>query len=152
MRKLYIAIGLILAFGFFFEIAAHADDTSQKMTIRFSAPVQIPGQVLPAGTYRFEPTESDERLVRIFNADGTRLYATLQTISVQRSITDEDLVITVAAPESGNPNFLVDWFYPGSLVGRELVYSTEQEKHIARATARTSVGSEVLDGTPVDGN
>jgi len=119
--KLYVVIGLILAFGLLFGIVAYAENTSPQMMIRFSAPVHIPGQVLPARTYLLKCTNLDESVVRIFNADGTRLYATLQAIPAGRSITDEDLVITVAAPDSDSPNFLVKWFYPGSLVGRELV-------------------------------
>jgi len=122
------------------------------MTIRFSAPVQIPGGVLAAGTYQFKPTEFDDSVVQVFNDDGTRLCATLQTIPTERSITDEDLVFTLAATEPGNPNFLVKWFYPGSLVGHELLYSERQERQIAEATSRTSVGTQIPDGTPVGSN
>ena len=149
IRKLYIVVGLVLALGFFFEIMAHAEDTTQEITIRFTAPVQIPGQVLPAGTYQFEPEESDETVVRIFDEDGTHLYATLQTTTAERSITDEDLVITVGAPNSSDPDFLVRWFYPGSLVGRQCVYFGEQQQEIAEATSRTSVSNELPEGTPV---
>jgi hypothetical protein len=49
VNKLYIAVGLIIAFGLFFELAAHADTTNHKITITFSAPMQTSGQVLPAG-------------------------------------------------------------------------------------------------------
>jgi hypothetical protein len=152
IRRLYIVIGLVLALGFFFGIVAYAQDTTQVMTIRFSAPVQIPGGTLPAGTYQFKPEESADGIVRVFDADETRLCATLRTIAAERSVTDEDLVVTVPAAESGKPNFLVEWFYPGRLVGRELVYSAEQEQQIAEATSRTSVGIQVPDGTPVSGN
>ena len=152
IRKLYIVVGLVLALGFFFEITAHAEDTTQEMAITFDASVQIPGQVPPAGTYLFEPGESDETVVQIFSADRTRLYATLPTIAAERPITDEDLVITVAAADSSNPNFLVKWFYPGSLVGHEFVYSGEQQQQITEATSRTSISTELPDGTLVGAN
>ena len=159
-RNIYIAIGLILAFGMFCGIVAYAQDTAegstqdanQDVTIRFDAPVQIPGGVLPAGTYQFKPVDSDEGVVQVFNANGTSLRATLQTVAAERLITDEDLVVTVAGPNSSNPSFLVKWFYPGRLVGREVLYSDEQEQQVAEATSRTSVGSQVIDGTPVNGN
>jgi hypothetical protein len=80
--KLYIAIGLILALGMFFEIAAHAEDTNQEVTISFNAPVKIPGQVLPAGTYRFKPVQSDERVVRI-SMPMRRAYTQRSTLSRQ---------------------------------------------------------------------
>lgn len=152
IRKIYIVIGLILAFGMFCGIMAYAQEVTLVMTIRFSAPVQIPGGVLPAGTYQFNPTDSDDGVVHVFNADGSRLCATLQTVAAERSITDEDLVVTAASPDSNSPSFLVNWFYPGSLVGREVLYSDEQKQQVAEATSRTYVGSQVLDGTPVSGN
>jgi len=152
IRKVYILVGLLLAFGLFFGIVAYAQDATSGMTIRFSAPVQIPGGILAAGTYQFKSTESDEGVVRVFNADGTRLCTVLHTIPAERSITDEDLVITVAATESGNPNFLVKWFYPGSLVGQELVYSDKQEQQIAESASRTSVAMQIPDGTPIAAN
>jgi len=68
--KLYIVIGLILAFGLLFGIVAYAENTSPQMMIRFSAPVHIPGQVLPARTYLLKCTNLDESVVRIFNATG----------------------------------------------------------------------------------
>ena len=48
IHKLYIALGLLIAFGLFFELAAHADESNESTKITFSAPIQIPGQVLPA--------------------------------------------------------------------------------------------------------
>lgn len=100
--------------------------------------------MLAAGTYLFKPGESDETVVQIFNADRTRLYATLQTIAAERSITDEDLVITVAAPDSSNPNFLVKWFYPGSLVGHEFVYCGEQQPEAEAVYAALGIPFSML--------
>ena len=54
INKALIIVGMLIAFGLFFELAAHADENNQETTITFSAPVQIPGQVLSAGTYTFE--------------------------------------------------------------------------------------------------
>ena len=66
INKLYIVIGLVIAFALFFELAAHADATNELTKITFSAPVQIPGQVLPAGSYIFEQADpaDDLNLVR----------------------------------------------------------------------------------------
>jgi len=77
----YIAVGMIIAFTLLFELAAHADESNQATTITFSQPIQIPGQILPAGTYSFKllDSNSDPNVVQIFNSDQTHLYATLQT-------------------------------------------------------------------------
>lgn len=145
INKLYIAIGLILALGLFLEVAAHADENNQETIMTFTAPVQIPGQVLPAGTYRFElaePNDGDLDMVRIYNSDGSMLYATLQTIPTERSQAGDDTIVTLAAAESGKPNFLVNWFYAGDGDGHEFVYSPQQEQEIARATRETFVGNQ----------
>jgi hypothetical protein len=65
IHKLYIALGLILALGLFFELAAHAAEANRETRITFSAPIQIPGQVLPAGTYIFQQADpgADQHLV-----------------------------------------------------------------------------------------
>jgi hypothetical protein len=51
IHKIYITLGLIIAFVLFFEFAAHADKMDESTKITFRAQIQIPGQVLPAGTY-----------------------------------------------------------------------------------------------------
>jgi hypothetical protein len=145
IHKLYIALGLLIAFGVFFELTAHADETNELTKITFSAPVQIPGQVLPAGTYVFQQAEpnDDLNLIHIFNADGSTLRATLQTVPADRKEATGDTAITLAEPESGHP-VLVKWFYPGRLTGHEFVYPKQQEQEIAHAKQETFVGNESM--------
>jgi hypothetical protein len=143
INKFYIVLGLLIAFGSFFEIAAYADEANESTQITFSAPVQIPGQVLPAGTYTFQRVNNDNLdLIQIFNADRTALLATVQTVATDRMQATGDTAITLAEPESGSPPLLVKWFYPGRLTGREFVYSKEQEHEIAQAGQETFVGSK----------
>jgi len=123
INKGYIAVGLIIAFTLFFELAAHADEFDQATTITFSQPIQIPGQVLPAGTYLFKlaDSNSNQNIVQVFNTDRTVLYATLQTIATERQEPTGDTAVTLAEPESGGPNVLVKWFYPGRETGNEFL-------------------------------
>ena len=145
INKLYIVLGMLLAFGVFFELAAHADEANEATTITFSAPIQIPGQVLPAGTYIFQQAQpnDDLNLVQIFNADHSVLYATLQTVSAERTEATGHTAITLAEPETGNP-ILVKWFYPGRLTGHEFVYAPTQEQTIAQARQETYVGNRMM--------
>lgn len=154
INKLYIVIGLILAFGLFFELSAHADESNEQTTITFSKPVQIPGQVLPAGTYRFKLVlpNQDQSVVNIFNADGTVLYATLQTVAAEREDVSGDTVITLAAPGTGEPDLLVKWFYPGRTTGHQFVYSSQQQQEIAHADLETFVGNQPLSAGYAGGN
>jgi hypothetical protein len=142
INKLYIVIGLVIAFGLFFELAAHADAFDQLTQVTFSAPVQIPGQVLPAGTYIFQQADPEDlNLVRIFSANRRVLYATLQTMPTDR-VQAGDTTIVLAKPQSGDTEMLVKWFCPGTLTGHEFVYSKQQEQEIAHAAQETFVGDQ----------
>jgi hypothetical protein len=65
---------------------AAADESDQKTTFTFSGPVEIPGQVLQAGTYVFKlaGSESDRDVVQVFNKDENHLYGTFLAIPDQR--------------------------------------------------------------------
>jgi hypothetical protein len=133
INKRYIAVGLIIAFSLFLALAAHADEANENTIITFSQPIQIPGQVLPAGTYQFKLASDDNLyVVQIFNADRTVLYATLPTIAAERHKTTSFTVVTLADRGAGQPDVLVNWFYPGHDIGNEFVYSKQQEKELAQ--------------------
>src|SRR5438270_14005428 len=84
IHKTYIAVGMIVAFTMFVELAAHADEGDQATEISFSQPIQIPGQVLPAGTYLFKLADSNDlNVVQIFNSDRTHIYATLEMLPTE---------------------------------------------------------------------
>ena len=59
INKIYFVVGLLIASCMFLEIAAHAGELDERTVITFNAPVQIPGQTLPAGTYLFEQAVPD---------------------------------------------------------------------------------------------
>src|ERR1700747_342712 len=141
INKGYIAVGLIIASALFFELAAHADEADQATVITFSQPVQIPGKVLPAGSYLFKLAESDSDLnvVQIFSADRTTLYATLQTIATDRPEPTGHTVVALAEQGDGQPDALLKWFYPGRETGNEFVYPRHQEKELAQDKQQTIV-------------
>jgi hypothetical protein len=143
MQKTYIIIGLIIAFAAFFELTAHADELDQTTILTFSQPIQIPGRVLPAGTYVFKlaNSDSDRNIVEIFNSDQTHLYGMFQTIPAERREPSDDTAITFAERSGGNPEALLKWFYPGSLTGHEFEYSSRQEKELAQERQQTVVAS-----------
>src|SRR6266576_5663808 len=137
-------LGLMIAFGLMFELAAHADESDQATTLTFNQPIQIPGQVLPAGTYLFKLANSDSGrdFVHIFNSDRTHLYATLQTIPTYRLDSTGHTVITLAEQGAGKLVVLLKWFYPGNLTGNEFLYSDQKEKELAHAEQQTIVANQ----------
>ena len=144
IHKLYIALGMMIAFVLFFEFAAHADETNEQTKITFSTPIQIPGQVLPAGTYIFQQADSSNlNLIEIFNADRSALLATVQAVSAERPEPASDTVITMGEPKTGDP-VLVKWFYPGRNIGHEFTYSKQQETELSTAKQQTFVGNKSM--------
>ena len=155
--KLSMVAGFIIAFALIFEVAAHADDDNQLTKLTFSDAVQVPGRILPAGTYEFVLAGSDSNrdIVRIFNADGTELFATIQTVSRQRRRVTDGTSVTLAQRPDGQPAALVSWFYPGTDTGHEFVYPKQEEKELAQDAKQTLVdehGTMVSSGTNAAGN
>jgi hypothetical protein len=147
INKGYIVVGLIIAFTLFFELAAHADEGDQATNITFSEPIQIPGQVLPAGSYLFKLADRDDlNIVQLFNADGTVLCGTFQTNPTQRREPTGDTDITLAEPKPGGLDALLKWFYRGREIGHEFVYSGQQEKLLAQGTELTIVADHQPTG------
>lgn len=141
INKGYIAIGLIVAFTLLLGLAANADESDQATTVTFSQPIQIPGQVLPAGSYLFKLANRDtnQKLVQVFNAGGTVLYATLQTIATDRPEPTGHTEVTLAKQGAGQPDVLLKWFYPGNETGNEFLYPKQTEKELAQDKQQTIV-------------
>jgi hypothetical protein len=133
--KLRMIAGFIIAFTLIFEVPAHANDENQMTKLTFSKSVQVPGRILAAGTYQFvlATNDSNRNIVEIFNADGTELYATIQTISAERGRKAYGTSVTLAQRPNGQPEALVTWFYPGNEIGHEFVYSKQVESELAQA-------------------
>ena len=132
--KSFASILFVLAFLALLP-AAHADQANQETKVTFSQPVQIPGRVLPAGTYVFVLPEeiNDHFEVRIFNADRTMLVATLLTINAERSKATDNTVFGFAERGSAQPEAILTWFYPGETTGHEFLYPKQVEKELASA-------------------
>jgi hypothetical protein len=132
INKFALLAGFGVALTLFLAVAAHADEADQATKVTFSQPIAIPGQVLPAGSYLFKVGTDDLNIVRIYNADGTRLYATIATIATDRRQPTGHTVLVLAEQSAGNPEALRKWFYPGDTTGHEFVYSNQQEQQIAQ--------------------
>ena len=138
INKSYIAVGLIIALSLFFGLTAHADEADESTTITFSQPIQIPGRVLPAGTYVFKLASTDElNVVQVYNADRTVLYANLQTIATDRPEPTDHTVVALAEQGAGQPDVLLKWFYPGRETGKEFLYPRQKEKELAQDKQQT---------------
>ena len=153
IKKFYLALIMLITIGALFQLPARADEDKQTTKITFSAPVEIPGHVLPAGSYIFERVDdSDMRdMVHVFNADHTVLYATLETVPADRMNLTGAPAITLAQEGSGNPDALVRWFYGGSLTGYEFIYPKSEQKELTQANLETFVDGKLVNDAQVAG-
>lgn len=112
---------------------ARADEFDKKARITFSQPVEIPGRVLPAGTYVFKLADSmtDRHIVQIFTADESQILVTLLTIPDYRLPTTDQTVITFDEVVAGAPEAIRAWFYPGNSIGQEFVYPKSRAIELA---------------------
>lgn len=134
-KTLWIGITLSLL-GLVSAASVRADDFDKKSILTFSQPFEIPGKVLPAGTYVFEiaDTAGDRHIVRIFNKDRTEVLATVMTIPDHRLTSTSETVIKFGEVPAGSPEVMRAWFYPGNTIGEEFVYPKARAAQLARAS------------------
>jgi hypothetical protein len=99
--------------------------TSDKLAyLTFNAPVQVPGAMLSAGTYRFHlANESTNRdVIQVLSNDGAIAYAMFHTITDRRTTVTEDPVVTFRETPAGVPPAVRSLFYGGEHRGYEFLY------------------------------
>lgn len=129
MRKQSI-ISFVLAavlLAMFMPVTAKADSWDKKTVVTFDQDVQIPGQVLPAGTYVFKlfSSSSDRFIVQVWTEHESELLATLITVGdANRNSSDNSyFVLDMTDTDEGYPPVLSSWFFAGSDEGRDFIYS-----------------------------
>jgi hypothetical protein len=129
--------GLILVCAMFIP-AAKADEWDQMTKLTFSAPVEIPGHVLPAGTYWFilEDSPSNRNIVEVFNQDWSRQLAMFIAIPTYRQKPTGDTEIRFAERPHDRPEAMLKWYYPGLTNGQQFIYSHRHESEFSRDSKR----------------
>ena len=123
-RLKFAALTLLAVSASWFAPSARADEWDKQTTLTFSEPVQIPGQVLQAGTYVFKLADMSSRnVVQIFTQDQEHLVATINAVPDYRPEPTDHTVVTLGESPAGSPQTLQSWFYPGDTTGLEFVYS-----------------------------
>jgi len=119
--------------------ATSAKELNRTTIVSFNQPIEVPGQVLPAGKYLIEifETFSYRHIVRIYSPDRDKLFATILAIPNYRLTPTEDTVMTFAERPANSPEALKAWFYPGNQYGEEFVYPKARAVELAEATHET---------------
>jgi hypothetical protein len=134
-----VTITFLLAFFIVLPVV-HADEWNQATFFTFSQPVQIPGRVLPAGTYLFELVNSfNHEMVRISNADRTNVIAIIQARPTQQKGLSGKSAIVLAERGVSQPEAIVAWSYPGHVEGHQFLYPKQVQEQVAKEKQDTIV-------------
>ncbi len=126
-------------------LPAGADQWNKKTTVTFARPVELPGIVLPAGTYVFKlaDSNSNRRIVQVFNADESQIFTTILAIPNYRLTPTDKVVMPFDGRAPGNPEALHAWFHPGDNFGQEFVYPKVRAAEIAETTHELALSADV---------
>ena len=134
----FVTVTFLLA-SFIVLPVVRADEWNQATLFTFSQPVQIPGQVLPAGTYLFELVNSfNHEIVRISNGDRTNVIAVVQARPTQQKGLAGKAAI-VLAERGEQPEAIVAWTYPGCVEGHQFLYPKQVQEEVAKDKQDTIV-------------
>jgi len=148
IRKSILALLGVVLIGTF-AAGVRAQTFSKMTTVKFNQPIEIPGQVLPAGTYIFTVAESAtaRNVLQVWNEDKTNLIATVLAIPDYRLQPTDETVIEFHERPATSPKALRGWFYPGDTYGMEFVYPKVRATQLAEA-ANVVVPAEAVEPTP----
>jgi hypothetical protein len=129
MRKRSIVPLALVALLFTLSVSSivRADNWDKKTVVTFNQDVEIPGQILPAGTYVFKlfSSNSDRTIVQVWSQGESQLLATLITAgdSYPNQSGKPYFVLDWTGTDEGYPPALVSWFFAGTDEGRDFIYN-----------------------------
>jgi len=133
--------------------SARADTWNKKTVVTFSQAVEIPGKILPAGTYTFQllDSPSDRHIVQVFNADGSQIITTILAINDYRLQPTGETIMKFNERPGDSPEALRAWFYPGDNFGQEFVYPKARAIQLAQTAkfAVPAVSDDTMDDNAI---
>jgi hypothetical protein len=108
--------------------ALRASEIDRKTTMIFSAPVEVSGHMLPAGTYVFRTLDQDRNLVLVTNDAEDHVFALVHTIPVESATASAKTRVGFAETSGSAPEAIHTWFYPGDTTGWEFSISRAEKR------------------------
>jgi hypothetical protein len=126
---------------------ALAGDFNEKTIVTFTAPVEIPGQALPAGTYVFKVLDSstENNVVQVFDEREHHLYATFLAVPDHRMKPADKTIVMFEERPSDTPEAVRALFCRGDQYARLFVYPHNTAIEIARRSHQKVL--QIRDGT-----
>jgi hypothetical protein len=125
------AAALVSAFG---TAAAQDSNTNQRTYFTFSAPIELPGKTLPAGTYLFKilDSPSNRHVVQVFDKDEKQIHTTVLAIPAQRRDPSDEPEVRFMEVAANQPAAIRTWWFPGRTIGHEFIYPKVQATRLAK--------------------
>ena len=155
-RVMTLATACIAALLVAFTIGVAAQDFNpqEKTFLTFSAPVELPGMTLQAGTYVFRLADTPGRnVVQVLSRDEKDIMGQWLFVQAQRPEVTGETVVTFKETREGTTPAVQYWYYPGEKIGKEFIYPKEQALKIAQrtgATVQTDTGVINGSGLPAE--
>ena len=133
LRKSLFAVCAI-AFLFAGQAAAQDSNVNQRTYFTFSAPIELPGKTLPAGTYLFKLVDSpsNRHVVQVLGKDEKQIHATILAIPAQRMEPSDEPEVRFMEAAASQPAPIKTWWFPGRTIGHEFIYPKDQAARLAR--------------------
>lgn len=128
-RTLGLGIRIAVALAVIaFTLVPPALAESKRAVVIFDTWVEVPGGVLPGGSYIFEVknTSSTEHKVAIYDRVTGIYIATVPTVPIERSASVSEESIRFEERPYPNPEAVKAWFRPGSRTGEQFVYPANE--------------------------
>jgi len=139
MKRFSWFMGAVVMLGLTALPTLKADAWDRKTVITTSQPLEVPGVVLPAGTYvmKLLDSSSNRHIVQITNERQNRLFALTMAIPTERLRPTDKTVLTMYEGSQGAPPALRTWYYPGDTIGQEFLYSHREAARISQRAGVT---------------
>jgi hypothetical protein len=150
--KTLVLIGCLVLLGASIVPQVQADEYHKKI-LTFDEPVQLPGIVLPAGSYIFKLVTPmlDHNVVQVFNSDKSRLLATILAIPNYSLKTPENTTVAFEERGADAPKAIKAWFSSGDSWGQEFVYPKTSAVELANQNRQKApaMPSETVASVPM---
>jgi hypothetical protein len=142
--KTILLIGCLVYWGVCLTPNAKAGQWDQKTVLTFSQPVEIPGLVLPAGTYVFSflGSTADRNFIEVLSQDEQMVYATIEAIPDYRPNAVGETSIVYEQRKAGAPHAIKEWFFPDRRYGHEFVYPEMGALELGKAEQSANIPAE----------
>lgn len=135
------ALAVMLLVSASAHLRAQGGTANKRTFLTFSAPVQVPGTTLSAGTYVFRLANPNAQTIwQVLDGRERRVLSTFYDVPSPRRTTG-DLnraggrpVVIMGETAQGIPPAIRVLYYPTDLYGTELIYPREQAQLIANAS------------------